>query len=79
MSTTEQSAALSVWAAVGREWEKKGGVYLENLQEAPPHPDPTDMGNLPFVPGYASHAFDEEKEGMLWVNSLKMVKLEDDK
>jgi len=27
-----QSAANSVWAAVAKEWEDKGGVYFENLQ-----------------------------------------------
>jgi hypothetical protein len=42
MLSVEQCAALTVWAAVGREWEGKGGFYLENLQEVPSHPDPAD-------------------------------------
>jgi NAD(P)-dependent dehydrogenase (short-subunit alcohol dehydrogenase family) len=72
----EQGAALTVWASIGHEWEGKGGFYLEKLQRAPLHPDPTDGEYLPFIPGYAPHAFDQEKAGRLWTNSLKMVGLE---
>ena len=34
--TVEQGAATSVWAAVGRELDGLGGLYLENCQEALP-------------------------------------------
>jgi NAD(P)-dependent dehydrogenase (short-subunit alcohol dehydrogenase family) len=76
MLSVEQGAALTVWAPIGHEWEGKGGFYLEKLQRAPLHPDPTDGEHLPLVPGYAQHAFDLEKAGRLWTNSLKMVGLE---
>ena len=28
MKSPEQGAATTVWAAIGQEWEKKGGEYL---------------------------------------------------
>lgn len=65
-----QGAATTLVAAIGKEWEGKGGVYLEDCQEAIPTP-PAGMGLLGFVP----HAFDAEKEEKLWKASLKMVKV----
>jgi hypothetical protein len=35
------------------------------------------IGILATCSGYALHAFDKEKEGKPWVNSLKMAVLED--
>ncbi|RFU27442.1 hypothetical protein B7463_g8890, partial [Scytalidium lignicola] len=77
LMTPEQGAATTVWAAIGVEWENKGGVYLENCQVAPLHPDPNDQGDIPHIPGYAKHAYDQENEGRLWADSLKMVGLEE--
>jgi NAD(P)-dependent dehydrogenase (short-subunit alcohol dehydrogenase family) len=71
IKSTEQGAATTVWAAVAKELEGKGGKYLENCQVASPvkaNPSPGD-------PGYASHAFDVEKEDRLWKESLGMVGL----
>lgn len=73
--STEQGAATTVLAAIGREWEGRGGKYLENCQEAGPvPPSETRKGT---DAGYAPHAFDDEKEKRLWADSLKMVGLED--
>lgn len=33
MKSTEQGAATTVWAAVGKEWENKGGRYLNDCAE----------------------------------------------
>jgi NAD(P)-dependent dehydrogenase (short-subunit alcohol dehydrogenase family) len=70
--STEQGAATTVWAAVGKEWEGKGGKYLENVQVSPPMRE----GQAQTEPGHAEYAYDEEKEETLWADSLKMVGLE---
>lgn len=69
--STAQGAATTMVAAVGKEWEGKGGVYLEDCQEAIPTP-PGGEGSV----GVAAHAFDAEKEPRLWDAAMKMVKLE---
>ncbi len=66
-----QGAATTMVAAVGKEWEGKGGVYLEDCQESIPTP-PGGEGSV----GIAAHAFDAEKESKLWIAAMKMVKLE---
>ena len=65
LKSTEQGAAITVLAAVGKEYEGKGRLYLENSGIA----GPTEDGNV----GYLSYAFDKEKEARLWTDSLKMV------
>jgi NAD(P)-dependent dehydrogenase (short-subunit alcohol dehydrogenase family) len=68
----EQGAATSVWAAVGTELEGKGGKYLEDCAVAVPAVDNGNYG----LPGYASWAYDEEKEARLWKVSCEMVGIE---
>lgn len=63
-----QGAATTMTAAFGKEWEGKGGVYLEDCQEAGPIPE---GGTLAV--GVAPHAFDLEGEKKLWDLSLKML------
>jgi NAD(P)-dependent dehydrogenase (short-subunit alcohol dehydrogenase family) len=70
IKSTEQGAATSVLAAVGREYEGKGRLYFEDCDLA----SPTENGQS----GYAKYAFDKEKEARLWNDSLKMVGLKDD-
>lgn len=65
-----QGAATTITAAFGKEWEGKGGVYLEDCQEAGPIPE---GGTLAV--GVAPHAFDPEGEKKLWALSLKMLNL----
>jgi NAD(P)-dependent dehydrogenase (short-subunit alcohol dehydrogenase family) len=67
----EQGAATTVWAAIGKEWEGKGGKYLAECAEASPSKDESN----PFGSGYAKHAFNEENEGRLWKDSLKLTGL----
>lgn len=68
--STAQGAATTMTAAFGKEWEGKGGVYLEDCQEAGPVPD---GGTLAV--GVAPHAFNPEGERALWALSIKMLNL----
>ena len=70
MKSPEQGAATTVYAAVSKEWEGKGGKYLEDCDETGPH-----QGK---IEGYAAWAYDEEGEKRLWADSCKMVGIEDD-
>ncbi|KPM42993.1 hypothetical protein AK830_g3519 [Neonectria ditissima] len=71
MKSPAQGAATTVWAAIGKEWEGKGGRYLENCSEAKPGPDDGDLTGA----GYVSHTYNEENEARLWADSLKIVGL----
>ncbi|CZR58188.1 related to reductases [Phialocephala subalpina] len=70
----EQGASTTVLAAVSKELEGKGGKYLEECQISVPVAE----GAGRYDSGYGAHAYDEEKEGRLWKESLKLVGLEDD-
>ncbi|KAG8156879.1 hypothetical protein KVR01_013292 [Diaporthe batatas] len=76
MKSVEQGAATTVWAAIGKEWEGKGGEFLADVGRTGPAdvsiPEPMTRG------GYASYAYNPEAEAKLWKDSLKMVGLEDD-
>lgn len=74
LKSSEQGAATTVLAAVGKEWEDKGGRYLEDCQEAKRGEDDNDM----FGTGWVSQTYDEESEKRLWKDSLKMVGMMDD-
>jgi NAD(P)-dependent dehydrogenase (short-subunit alcohol dehydrogenase family) len=64
--SAEQGAATTVWAAVGEEWEGKGGRYLDDCAE---------VGVDPKGEGLAGHTFSPEDEARLWKDSLEMVGL----
>ncbi|KAK6376531.1 hypothetical protein LTS17_007126 [Exophiala oligosperma] len=71
MKNTEQGAATTVWAAVAKELEGKGGLYLDEVAEAEPTP-----ADAPYYSGgYNSDAFNPEGEERLWTESLKMTGL----
>lgn len=70
LKSPEQGAATTVLAAVGKGYEGKGRLYLEDCDTA----EITKDGNG----GYRAHAFDKEKEARLWKDSLKMVGLTED-
>lgn len=74
MKSPEQGAATTVWAAIGREWEKKGGEYLADCGKTTRGNDNHEIGGA----GFAGHAYGAEKEARLWEDSLKMVGLTDD-
>ena len=73
MKSPEQGAATTVYAALSKDWEGKGGKYLEDCDEAS-----LSEGKSGTASGYAPHAFNEKGERQLWADSLRFVHLEDD-
>jgi NAD(P)-dependent dehydrogenase (short-subunit alcohol dehydrogenase family) len=69
MKSVEQGAATSVWAAIAKVWEGKGGKYLEDCQISPPVPE----GYSLLDRGYEKWAFDAENEAKLWKLSNEWV------
>ncbi|KAJ3566307.1 hypothetical protein NPX13_g7181 [Xylaria arbuscula] len=69
MKSPEQGAATTVLAAVGKDWEWKGGKYLEDCQIAAPEP------LVPGVKGVKDYAYSEAKEDKLWELTLKTLNL----
>ncbi|RYP43624.1 hypothetical protein DL768_009823 [Monosporascus sp. mg162] len=62
LASVEQGCATSVYGAVSRELEGKGGLYLEGACVAGPVPPGSDQIEY----GYGEWAFDREKEEKLW-------------
>ncbi|CRG92869.1 hypothetical protein PISL3812_09942 [Talaromyces islandicus] len=74
LKSTEQGAATTVIAAVGKDWEGKGGKYLEDCEEARRGPDDNDV----FGVGWVRQTYNSENERRLWVDSLKILGMSDD-
>ncbi|KAL4915361.1 hypothetical protein BDW62DRAFT_219391 [Aspergillus aurantiobrunneus] len=72
LKSSQQGAATTVWAAVGREWEAKGGKYLEDCKEA----DRGQDDGQPFGAGWVKQTYNPEEEDRLWKDSLNIVGLE---
>ncbi|PVH88659.1 short-chain dehydrogenase [Cadophora sp. DSE1049] len=70
----EQGAATTLWAATAKALEGVGGKYLEDCQII----NAWTEADGQWGPGYASWAYDAEKENKLWAKSLEMVGLKDD-
>ncbi|KAI0386596.1 short-chain dehydrogenase [Hypomontagnella monticulosa] len=70
--SVEQECATSIYAAVSKDLEGKGGMYLEGASIAGPAP----AGFSQIEYGYAEWAFDREKEEKLWEISKKLVGVE---
>lgn len=75
LQSPEQGAATTVIAAIGKEWENKGGKYLEMCEESQRGEDD---GNV-FGVGYVSQTYDSKSEARLWKDSLKIVGISDDR
>jgi NAD(P)-dependent dehydrogenase (short-subunit alcohol dehydrogenase family) len=71
VKTAEQAAATTIWAAVGKEWQHRGGVYLADIQEGVPAETCTEGRT---GPGYAPYAFNEKKESRLWDLSAGLLR-----
>jgi NAD(P)-dependent dehydrogenase (short-subunit alcohol dehydrogenase family) len=70
----DQGCATTVWAAVARELEGKGGLYLEDCAVAEKAGEDLDeAGDGRVEPGYAKWAYDPESEEKLWKLSLGLV------
>ena len=74
MKSPEQGAATTVYAAVGKEWEGKGGKYLEDCGVAG-----LCESDDSLALGHAKHAYNPDGEKRLWQDSGKMVGVEDDR
>ena len=75
LKSPEQGAATTVVAAIGKEWENKGGKYLEDCEEARRGKDDNDA----FGVGYVSQTYDQKNEERLWKDSLVIVGISTDK
>jgi NAD(P)-dependent dehydrogenase (short-subunit alcohol dehydrogenase family) len=68
--SVEQGAATQVLAAIGRQYEGKGGIYLDDCGTAKEMPE----DGQPGLCGYKSYAVNnKEGEEQLWKDSLEMV------
>jgi NAD(P)-dependent dehydrogenase (short-subunit alcohol dehydrogenase family) len=74
LKSTEQGAATTVLAAIGKQWEDRGGRYLEDCEEARRAED----DNEAFGVGYVRQTYNPETEARLWKDSLKIVGIDDD-
>ena len=74
MKSEAQGAATTVWSAVAKCWEGKGGKYLDHCQIAPPYDESTGL----LGSGYSPWAFNEDKAKRLWSMSNKFVGLPED-
>lgn len=70
LKNTEQGAATTVYAAISRDWEGKGGKYLEDCRVA------TSDNIVETMVGVKPYAYDENKENRLWELTRKLVGLE---
>ncbi|EED14624.1 short-chain dehydrogenase/reductase, putative [Talaromyces stipitatus ATCC 10500] len=74
MKSPEQGAATTLVAAIGKEWENKGGKYLEDCEEAKRGADDQNV----FGIGWVRQTYNAENEARLWKDSLEMLGLKDD-
>lgn len=74
MQSPEQGCSTTVWAAVAKALEGKGGKYLERCSIAVP----VKTGYALIDPGHALHAYNEGDEQRLWQVTNKMVGLKMD-
>ncbi|KAL8708422.1 MAG: hypothetical protein Q9220_006712 [cf. Caloplaca sp. 1 TL-2023] len=73
LCSLEQACATSVYGAVSKELEGKGGLYLEGASISEGC-CPSDV--VGFEYGYAEHAFDQGKEEALWNLSKRLAVLQ---
>lgn len=71
MKNLGQGAATQVWAAVAKELEGKGGLYLEDCKIS----EPVKEGYSVIDQGHEKWAYDEEGEKQLWALSERLVGL----
>lgn len=71
-----QGAATTVYAALSRDFEGKGGVFLSNCAIMGPFKGASSLDITDD--GYSPHAYDFVSEERLWKDSLGMVGLEDE-
>ena len=70
-----QGAATTTVCALSKELEGKGGRYFEECEES----QPVKKGFAVTDGGYVAHTYNSEAEKKLWVESLKLLGMEDDR
>lgn len=74
LKSLHQGVATTVLAAVGKDWEGRGGRCLEDCEEAKRGVDDHNLWGA----GYVSHIYDLINEARLWRDSLDIAQLEDE-
>lgn len=69
----EQGAATTVWAAVGKDLEGKGGKYLDRCAISEPYKAGFDVKYDGLEPGYAPWTYDHADAKRLWDVSMQLV------
>ncbi|KAJ6108124.1 NAD(P)-binding protein [Penicillium sp. IBT 18751x] len=69
-----QGASTTVWAAVSKELEGRGGLYLSDCSVA----ELDEKDESPFSPKATNHTYNAKEEARLWKDSLEMVGLSQD-
>lgn len=64
-----QGASTTVFAAVSKEWEGRGGRYLEDCDESVPFGGEDKRSGI----GYKPYIYDEKAAKRLWELSLGMI------
>lgn len=72
MQSAEQGASTTVWAAISKDLEGKGGKYLERCRVSLPVERPYNA----LDPGHELYVYDEEDAKRCWVETMKMVGLD---
>ncbi|KAL0934470.1 ww domain-containing oxidoreductase [Colletotrichum truncatum] len=68
VKSPEQGAATTVWAAIARELQGRGGLYLSDVQEGIPIQN-SKASSITFAP----HAFNRKSEERLWKLSTELL------
>ena len=75
MMNAGQGAATTVYAAISKEWEGRGGRYLANcIEQGPRNPGSRRFDGSEC--GYATWAYDEKAASELWKLSCELVHVE---
>ncbi|CAI6095045.1 unnamed protein product [Clonostachys chloroleuca] len=69
-----RGTSTTIWGAIGREWEGKGGINLSHCTDAP---SGDSEENMPSTTG-TENTYNPAEEARLWEDSLDMIGLLDD-
>ena len=72
LKSVEAGASTTVWAAVDKELDGKGGFYLENCNFSVEKDNAAEI--LKTMKGYLPYAVNQENVEKLWVLSEKIIK-----
>lgn len=72
LKSVEAGASTTVWAAVDKELDGKGGFYLENCNFSVEKDNAAEI--MKTMTGYLSYAVNQENVEKLWVLSEKIIK-----